>query len=204
MKKLLLPAFAIAALVAIPAANATPLTPTLWQYNFNGADGETGILILNGFKSGNAVNGIVSGELILDGSTTNVCPNGAPNCVSGAPFSSGTFLLNKSTSISIPSDEPPTYSLDFMNSGDSIESLQFVPPAGATGLYILNDGSTVQLVESGASFRNNNDPITVHTPPTLAPEPSSLALLGTGFLGLALLLFRRKRGSLTEQSKSIA
>jgi hypothetical protein len=100
---------------------------------------------------------------------------GAPSLTATGYGVGGTPLFTQFISLT----ETPT--LTTFN-WQGVNSVLFTPtvPAGANGAYFLTDNLTI-----------NN---AISTPTTTTPEPSSIALLGSGLVGLVPML-RRKRGA---------
>lgn len=139
-----------------------------------------------------AVNGPTSNSLILSVETSGA--NGLP---SGTALESFTFTnISASTILNAVSVSHPTLSNNqtywiVAAAGDSTGTLAWnFSPLPITALYANNDGP-------GTSFRSDTGTPAVYrvTATPAVPEPSSLAVLGLGSLGLVglVLVARRKR-----------
>jgi hypothetical protein len=145
------------------------------------------ILTLHLTSSGVITN--TAGTLTQDYSGTASWTNGATNYLT-ATFTDTLFALSGATTLAITASQPPgsitfTSSIlpasDFVNPlGLSFSFADATPPVAVVGTTL---GAFVSTVSGTSST----------TLPVPTPEPASLALLGTGVLGLGLVASRKRR-----------
>lgn len=129
----------------------------------------------SGSSVGQMVTGFQSGDLyVLTFSAESYCNGVVPITVSFNGLQSATEYPTITNAYSNPQTGWETFSVDFV-AGSSNEYINF-----------YTNGSDYPDIGSTGPFVALSDPIIFST-----PEPSSLLLFGTGFLGLALAALRR-------------
>lgn len=213
MKKLLWAVFATAVLAvfSVGQANATPI-PANGAFSFaptiNGTGaGYTGASLATAtavtFSTANAINGYPATyrsqpNIFYQVGTIAVnLPTGMP--VQNLNGGSYTYNMNDFMTWTVGSD---TYTFDLVSgiwsSSVATGTLGFVGLgtfSDSLGTYTSGELSEINFSFSSTGFGNTTYSGVFEVPPSFVPEPSSLVLLGTGLLGAAFLLFRRKRSA---------
>ncbi|MGD0730486.1 MAG: PEP-CTERM sorting domain-containing protein [Terracidiphilus sp.] len=199
MKKLSIALFALAAAVAMtPVAQATSSTPWNFTFSGNGFSG-SGVLTVSsatGTPGGNEItavtgtftSGLFSGSLGL---------YDVGNYNSNSPSSSGTILGGTDwDDLLFPGNNAPTAgTCGTGGGGDYLDScgILFDVVVGETTRYVALYGAGGGSY--AAYYTGEETPSGVAASFSEAPEPSTMLLLGTGLLGLAMVLFRRVKFS---------
>lgn len=192
MQKLSLTLLAFGTALAItPAAMADSIT---YNYNFIGLNvAETSVDVALSVTANDAGGGVfditgVTGT-VLD--TNNGISSPVTALIPGGPgqttSSDGLWWYDD---LLFPSGSAPGYS------GSIFDLDGLLIDAGSVEINLWgNGGNNYTLAESkGGTYIQTGETVQLF-PNDLAPEPSSLVLLGTGLLGLAFVLFRRHRPS---------
>jgi hypothetical protein len=110
----------------------------------------------------------------------------------------GTYSFTYDSPSLITTDESGLTPLNCVERGTSCDSVSILPVSGEIIMTGLNDLQVFGLPPSFFQAGSNNwnissMTITENTDTSPVPEPSSLALLGTGVLGVAETIRRRRR-----------
>ncbi len=175
-----------------PTATFTISNPTGNIFNFYSSTDNnlTGFLTTgtNGLSNGNTVTYLTGGNQVGSCGGVTLANCGINNDV--MQFTGTTYLVNGAT-YSVTKDDAVyllingVSVLDPSSLGDTAALTDYFTWTGATGTYDFN--FIYQEVNGGPAVLESNM--------TATPEPSSLLLLGTGFLGLAFALFRKNKPS---------
>jgi len=129
---------------------------------------------------------------------------GAITGISGTVFSAGIDITSPTSIISVvpnPNSPNPTVAYGFIQY-DNLLFPNSIPILDFSGALLDANGVIINLFSNNGTYQwldnvtytngsNTANPLTVA--PT--PEPGSLLLLGTGLLGLAIILFRKAKPS---------
>lgn len=208
MKKLLFAATAILALAVAPAVKASPITP-FGTFGFAGLGGTT----FTGTTLGTATSVTIPAGIFINNTPATYL--GHPNIFVPIDFTIDSSAINPVTlSVSNINGAPVSYSLsDYLTWTGSGDTYFFTLTSGTwtssastnlsfvglgtfsdqNGTYITGPAE-ISLGFTNTGSANYSGTLEVPPPPTV-PEPSSLVLLGSGLLGAAFFLFRRKRSA---------
>ncbi len=184
----------VALLALAMALAAVPLTAkadSTFGYTYVGNDGVFATGTLTGIQTAVGVYDITSGNITLSGAPA--CNNCGP--LSGPLDGTGVFVQNPGTGVFQTGGGTEL----ILTNTDSFLypfSSQLIDDNGLF-LFQMNGGLGVGLfsnepVNPGYGMFGGNWTINDTGNLSLTPEPPSLLLLGTGLLGMAFLLFRRK------------
>jgi len=192
MKKIAIAVLAVAAAVALgPVAKADTFDFTLTSDD--GGANATGTLT-GAYDSGTGAYDITSGSFTITANASSN-PSGEVGTFTNLAVSSYTGADNEVTypaAFGTPYVDESGISFDF---GDGT-SINIYAPAGltftgaGTNDYGIQEGDTSS---PSGGFYNANSELTI----TTTPEPSSMFLLSTGILGLAIVLFRKSNSPIS-------
>lgn len=212
MKKLLFAATAILALAVAPAVKASPITP-FGTFGFAGLGGTS----FTGSTIGSATSVTIPAGIFINNTPATYL--GHPNIFVPIDFTIDSSAVNPTTlSVSNINGAPVTYGgvsglVDYLTWTGSGDTYFFTLNSGtwtssaSTNLSFVGLGTFTDLngtyisgpAEISLGFTNTGSTNYSGTfevpPPPKVPEPSSLVLLGSGLLGAAFFLFRRKRSA---------
>lgn len=205
MKKITIALLALAVVLAVtPAAMADTFDFTFTTPNttVNGSD-VSAFGSLQGTFSGTEVGAniwdITSASITVFGSTVYASGTGslAPTGIDG---SDNLLYMNGAPSIAYVDNGGISFDLgtEWINiyTGFVSGSTQYGTFTGdGTNDYGIQEGPLSDTSGNTINFQNNGELVVSDTTPTSTPEPSSLLLLGTGLLGLALVAFRKAKPS---------
>jgi hypothetical protein len=205
MKKITIALLALAVVLAVtPAAMADTFDFTFTTPNttVNGSD-VSAFGSLQGTFSGTEVGAniwdITSASITVFGSTVYASGTGslAPTGIDG---SDNLLYMNGAPTIAYVDNGGITFDLgtEWINiyTGFVSGSTQYGTFTGdGTNDYGIQEGPLSDTSGNTINFQNNGELVVSDTTPTSTPEPSSLLLLGTGLLGLALVAFRKAKPS---------
>ena len=156
------------------------------------AAGDTGTVTVTGTGLGGGLYNITSGSINFDGFTGTVIPNPTPGLVSYYTPSSPDWTYT-----------PWTYDDLFQTASPQVDDKGGII-FGSTGggqLELWSEGGQMYFNiwtptgSPGGDWAFDFVDYPFGVPASLSPEPSSLLLLSTGLLGLAVILFRREKVS---------
>ena len=172
-----------------PTATFTISNPTGNIFGFySSTDNNLTDFLTNGGTNGNTVTYLTGGNQVGSCSGVTLANCGINNDV--MQFTGTTYLVNGAT-YSVTKDDAAyllingVSVLDPSSLGDTAALTDYFTWTGATGTQHFD--LIYQEVNGGPAVLGSNM--------TATPEPSSLLLLGTGFLGLAFALFRKNKPS---------
>lgn len=180
-------------LAAVLSIAATPLAhANIYNFSFTGSDDELdGLGIPNSYSESFAINtSVLIAPTADDGFA---CANPSDNC-----FVTGTegayYIVNRDGLIQEDSEIGETDTSLYISFDDTYPAKPFQLFTGLSTAPVIATGTFYGYEDSGVSY-NPEGPITITDPPSAGsspvPEPSTLALLGTGALTLAGTLRRR-------------
>jgi hypothetical protein len=142
-------------------------------YTLYGNPGNT-----NTVTAGGTLNLVGTNTVLATGGLSGGTPNVAAVTASGTPYADVQLSINKTAAGNSYFTLPANLSLQEDQFSNTTQQFTFTNNGTTTTLLITNGGGTGTFIAS----------------PTPAPEPASMALLGTGLLGLGFLGKRRRKG----------
>lgn len=143
------------------------------------------------FSNGNTVNYTMGGNQVYGNGTSDKVPSGTTGGINNdvMEFTGTTYLQNNMT-YTVTHDDGMYLSID--GSWIFSPNTSTGDPTGAAPSSFTWTGASGPNTFALWYSEVNGAPAVLQSNLALAPEPSSLLLLGTGLLGMAFLLFRRK------------